>query len=57
MLQFGLIDVIQAEREREIEEAIQRRLLLEPQEDTEPPATHRRAETRVLAVQAERVSR
>lgn len=52
MLQFGLIDVIQAEREREIEEAIRRRLLLEPQDDAEPPAASPRAEARTLPVRA-----
>jgi hypothetical protein len=52
MLQFGLIDVIQAEREREIEEAIQRRLLLEPRDEAEPPAASRRAEARPMTVRA-----
>jgi hypothetical protein len=52
MLQFGLIDVIQAEREREIEEAIRRRLLLEPRDDAEPPAVTRRAEARTPTVRA-----
>ncbi len=39
MLQLGMIDVIQAEREREIQAAIRRRRLLRPQDDAIEPTS------------------
>ena len=50
MLQLGLIDVVQAEREREIEAAIRIRRLLKPQEETEAPQAPVRAEARSVSI-------
>jgi hypothetical protein len=58
MFQMGLMDVIRAEREREIASAIRTRRLLNPRdESTEsaPGPVHATSETRRLAVRAARV--
>lgn len=52
MFQMGLIDAMQAEREREIESAIRRRRLLQPREDASesvPAPIRGSAPTRALA--------
>lgn len=50
MLQMGLIEVIQSERERQIEEAIRRRQLLRPQDENEQATVSPRPEARTMAV-------
>lgn len=52
MLQLGLIDVMQAEREREIEEAIRRRQLLRPRDEDEAPTVDGRADARPFTARA-----
>lgn len=53
MFQLGLIETIQAEREREIERAIRRRRLLKPQDEATEPfdgVTRRMTEGRLLGI-------
>jgi hypothetical protein len=53
MFQLGLIEVIQAEREREVQQAMRRRRLLRPQEVAVEPMTgslHAAPRGRALAV-------
>ena len=53
MLQFGLIDVIQADREREIVAALRRRQLLQPRDgptESVVAPVHAAAKGRTLAV-------
>jgi len=52
MLHLGLVDIIVADREREIEASIRRRRLMKPDDGaTEPSIPNRRAsDRRVLAV-------
>lgn len=54
MLQLGIVEVIQAEREREVEEAMRRRRLLKPREEGESnhPLARRTVSARSLAVRA-----
>ena len=55
MFQLGLIETIQAEREREIERAIRRRRLLKPLDEAAEPfdaATRKAIEGRPLGVRA-----
>jgi hypothetical protein len=52
MLQLGLIDVMQAEREREIEKAIRRRQLLQPRDEGETPTVSARTDVRPFTVRA-----
>lgn len=54
MMQLGIVDVIQAEREREVEEALRRRRLLKPREegDSSHPLARRTVGARSLAVRA-----
>ena len=58
MFQMGLMDVIQAEREREIASAIRTRRLLRPSDEAAEVVTvqGRATETRRLAVRAARPS-
>ena len=58
MFQMGLLDVMRAEREREIASAIRTRRLLNPRDESTEPApgaAHVTSETRRLAVRAARV--
>jgi len=52
MWQLGLIEVIQAEREREIQAAMRRRRLLRPEDDAIEPMSdsHHALKGRTLAV-------
>ena len=52
MWQMGLIEVIQAEREREIQAAMRRRRLMRPEDDAIEPLSesHRAIKGRALAV-------
>jgi hypothetical protein len=54
MFQLGLVDIIVAEREREIETAIRRRRLMKPEDGaTEPSTSTRRSgDGRVLTIRA-----
>jgi hypothetical protein len=58
MFQMGLMDVMRAEREREIASAIRTRRLLNPRDEaTDAPApVHATNETRRLAIRAARPS-
>ncbi len=52
MFQLGLIDIIVADREREIEAAIRRRRLMKPEEGATEPTTpvRRTSNGRALAI-------
>jgi hypothetical protein len=50
MFQLGLMEVIQADREREIESAIRRRQLLRPQDGPRETAQVRTPKGRTMAV-------
>lgn len=52
MLQLGIVEVILAEREREVEEALRRRRLLKPREEGElnHPLARRTVSARSLAI-------
>jgi hypothetical protein len=54
MLQLGIVGVMQAEREREIEAALRRRQLLKPREEGESnhPLARRTVSSNSLAVRA-----
>jgi hypothetical protein len=54
MFQLGLVDIILADREREIEAAIRRRRLMKPEDGaTEPPTPNRRtSDGRAMVVRA-----
>jgi hypothetical protein len=59
MFQMGLMDVIQAEREREIASAIRTRRLMQSRDgaiESPPAPVHEPNETRRLAVRAARPS-
>lgn len=50
MFQLGLMEVMQADREREMEAAIQRRQLLRPQEGPREPTQVQTPKRRTMAV-------
>ena len=50
MFQLGLMEVMQADREREMESAIRRRQLLRPQDGPREPAPAQAAKGRTMAV-------
>ena len=52
MLELGIVDVILAEREREVQEAVRRRRLLKPREEGEQnhPLARRTVSARSLAI-------
>ena len=54
MFQLGLVDIILADREREIEAAIRRRRLMKPEDGaTEPATPNRRAsDGRAMVIRA-----